>query len=84
MSKFLLAKKVNEHHVDAIVDVENQRVMCVVGTTAQGEWIAKAFDLLERAAGLVGNPGTNISSSCDIACDNWQKAYEAFATPPPA
>ena len=84
MSKFLLAKKVNEHHVDAIVDVENQMVMCVVDTTAQGEWVAKALELLDRASGLVGNPGTNISSSTDIACDNWQKAYDAFVTPKPA
>lgn len=34
--------------------------------------------LLDRAANLVGNPGTNISSSTDIAAENWQKDYEAF------
>ena len=36
----------------------------------------KMINLLERAKGLVGNPGTNISSSTDIACDNWQNDYD--------
>lgn len=36
------------------------------------------IELLERASGLVGNPGTNISSSCDIAVENWQKDYDIF------
>ena len=49
MATFLLAKKVNEHSVDAIIDVENQRVMCVVDTKAQGEWVAKALELLDDA-----------------------------------
>lgn len=31
--------------------------------------------LLERAASLVGNPGTNISGSTDLACQQWQKDY---------
>lgn len=35
-------------------------------------------DLLDRAAGLIGNPGTNISGSTDIACISWQKEYEQF------
>lgn len=39
--------------------------------------------LLERAAGLVGNPGTNISSSTDIAAENWQKDYEEFMNTKP-
>ena len=39
------------------------------------------YSLLERASGLVGNPGTNISASTDIACESWQKDYEAFVTP---
>jgi hypothetical protein len=30
-------------------------------------------ELLQRAANLVGNPGTNISGSTDIACQEWQK-----------
>jgi hypothetical protein len=81
MATFLLAKKVNEHSVDAIIDVENQRVMCVVDTKAQGEWVAKALELLSRAGGLVGNSGTNILSSTDLACDSWQKDYEEFITP---
>ena len=34
--------------------------------------------LLERAASLVGNPGTNISGSTDVACDEWQKDYERW------
>jgi len=34
--------------------------------------------LLERAASLVGNPGTNISGSTDLACDEWQKDYERW------
>lgn len=34
--------------------------------------------LLERASMLVGNPGTNISASTDIACDNWHKEYERW------
>lgn len=36
----------------------------------------KIINLLERAKGLVGNPGTNISVSTDIACDIWQSDYE--------
>lgn len=32
--------------------------------------------LLDKASTLVGNPGVNISSSTDIACDNWQDEYE--------
>lgn len=34
--------------------------------------------LLERASWLVGNPGTGISGSTDVACDNWQKDFETF------
>lgn len=37
---------------------------------------AVSVSLLERAASLVGNPGTNISGSTDIACEQWQKDYE--------
>lgn len=37
-----------------------------------------AENLLERAAILVGNPGTNISSSTDLACESWHKDYEEF------
>jgi len=32
-------------------------------------------ELLERASNLVGHPACGISSSIDIACDNWQKDY---------
>jgi hypothetical protein len=32
--------------------------------------------LLERASWLVGNPATNISSSTDLACENWQRDYQ--------
>lgn len=39
---------------------------------------AVSVSLLERAASLVGNPGTNISGSTDIACDEWQKDYERW------
>lgn len=35
----------------------------------------RMINLLERAATLVGNPATNISSSTDLACDSWQKDY---------
>ena len=38
----------------------------------------EALKLLERARGLVGNPGTNISGSTDIACDEWHKDYDAW------
>lgn len=34
--------------------------------------------LLEETANLVGNPGTNISGSCDIACMEWQEKYERW------
>lgn len=39
---------------------------------------SEAIELLERAASLVGNPGTNISGSTDVSCMNWQKDYEQF------
>jgi hypothetical protein len=32
-------------------------------------------ELLERANDLIGHPCTNISSSTDIACDEWHKRY---------
>jgi len=38
----------------------------------------KYKQLLERASSLVGNPGCNISSSTDLACENWQKDYQLF------
>lgn len=37
-----------------------------------------SVSLLERAAGLVGNPGTNISGSTDLACEQWQEDYECW------
>lgn len=33
-------------------------------------------ELLDKASMLVGNPGTNISASTDIACESWQKEYD--------
>lgn len=42
----------------------------------------EAISLLEKASMLVGNPGTNISGSTDIACDNWQKEWEKFKNTP--
>jgi hypothetical protein len=38
----------------------------------------KQEKLLEKASWLVGNPGTGISGSTDVACDNWQKDYEKY------
>lgn len=40
--------------------------------------VIEAEELLERAANLVGNPGTNISFSTDSACDEWQKDYLSY------
>ena len=37
-----------------------------------------SVSLIERAATLVGNPGTNISGSTDLACDEWQNDYERW------
>jgi len=37
-----------------------------------------SVSLLEEAATLVGNPGTNISGSCDVACMEWQEKYERW------
>lgn len=37
-----------------------------------------SVSLLEEAAILVGNPGTNISGSCDVACMEWQEKYERW------
>ena len=39
---------------------------------------SKMINLLERAAILVGHPCTNISSSTDIACEEWQKDCVSF------
>ena len=39
-----------------------------------------SVSLLERAALLVGNPGTNISGSTDLACRKWQEDYERWRT----
>jgi len=38
----------------------------------------RMITLLDRAEMLVGNPGTNISSSTDLACESWQKDYLDF------
>lgn len=38
----------------------------------------ESLKLLERASWLVGNPGTNISSSTDLACESWQNDYSQF------
>lgn len=40
--------------------------------------IAELRRLIEKASWLVGNPGCNISSSTDLACDSWQKEWEQF------
>ena len=40
----------------------------------------KLVELLKEAANLVGHPCTNISSSTDIACDNWQNKYNDLIT----
>ena len=37
-----------------------------------------SVSLLERAASLVGNPGTNISGSTDMACEQWQNDYKRW------
>ena len=42
------------------------------------EGMAEALRLLDTASNLVGNPGTNISSSTDFACDSWQEKYKQF------
>lgn len=51
-----------------------------IGETANQllDLFAVSVSLLERAASLVGNPGTNISGSTDMACDEWQKDYERW------
>lgn len=36
----------------------------------------RLVELLKEAATLVGHPCTNISSSTDIACDNWQEKFK--------
>ena len=36
----------------------------------------RLVELLKEAANLVGHPCTNISSSTDIACDNWQEKFK--------
>lgn len=38
----------------------------------------KRDELLQRAAGLVGNPRTHISASADIACEKWQEDYQFY------
>lgn len=40
----------------------------------------RLVELLKEAATLVGHPGTNISSSTDIACDNWKNKYSDLIT----
>ena len=40
--------------------------------------ITKAEDLLKKASGLVGNPAVNISSSVDVACEEWLKEYDSL------
>ena len=47
-------------------------------STPSGEGMAEALRLLDTASNLVGNPGTNISSSTDLACDSWQEKYKKF------
>lgn len=61
--------------------VSVQQALLKVWNEAQQEQLrigAVSVSLLERAASLVGNPGTNISGSTDLACDEWQKDYERW------
>lgn len=41
-------------------------------------YLDEPLKLLERAKCLVGNPGTNISSSTDFACIDWQNDYDKW------
>jgi len=75
--KLVVAHNINGSGHDGVIDVDGKAIVCLcLPETAQ--LIVGAFELLDKAAGLVGNPGTGISSSCDIACDNWQLAYESW------
>ena len=38
----------------------------------------KMLKLIDDARWLVGNPGTNISGSTDMACDTWQQEYSEW------
>ena len=57
-------------------ELVNQEVVRRIADKMVSEKLKKVESLLDRAAMLVGNPGTNISGSCDVACENWQKEYE--------
>lgn len=53
-------------------------ISLIESTPHSSEGMAEALRLLDTASNLVGNPGTNISSSTDLACDSWQEKYKKF------
>lgn len=71
------------HEIELLLDRVGAH-LDAAGVWEQGEATPRQFDeqaksLLKRAAGLVGNPGVNISGSADLACDQWQWDYEEWA-----
>lgn len=62
-------------HGFAIIDSEDIEAIDTVVAEVEKPLPTDVINLLERASNLVGNPGTNISSSINFACYDWQKDY---------
>ena len=61
-----------------IIHTKKRSPKTIADSLAKLQAYSDASKLLARASGLVGNPGTGISSSTDIAADNWQKDYDKY------
>ena len=79
-------KYINEKKLDLVTNWSYPADLLSYGEVAQlmeayhKHKMKEVVSLLERAAGLVGNPGANISGSTDLACDRWQSDYELLTT----
>ena len=76
-----LFEYLNQEHGLTILECdafEIERIVLKNQDDKQLQLAAVSGSLLERAASLVGNPGTNISGSTDFACAEWQKDYKRW------
>lgn len=68
----------NENVAETLFNVYPSEMDALVRLLKKCRIANVSVSLLEEAATLVGNPGTNISGSCDVACMEWQEKYERW------
>lgn len=68
----------NENVAETLFNVYPAEMNAIVRLVKNCRIANVSVSLLEEAATLVGNPGTNISGSCDVACMEWQEKHERW------